>query len=155
MTEAAGDKPAVVEPLFLRRFVMATWWLGGLAGLILVWRHGGRWTDVACGGAAGAAAGVAGAATLGCGMVLIDGLPRLLLGMIGVGSHAALSPWLATPLWFVLAVGCWALLGGATGFLLGVLGGWGTRLLSAAAAPLAWLARMSGGRRMAYYLSLQ
>jgi hypothetical protein len=120
--------------------------------LILVWRRGGRWTDKACGVAAGAAAGLAGAATLGCLMIFIDGLPRLLLAMMG---GASLSPWTATPLWFVLAVGCWTLLGAGVGLLLGVFGARGVRLLSEAAAPLAWLVRMGGGRGIAAFFSLQ
>jgi hypothetical protein len=152
MTAAMGDKPAVLDPIFLRQFILATWWLGGVAGLILVWRHGGRWTDAACGVAAGAAAGVAGAATLGCGMVFLDGLPRLLLAMMGAVS---LSPWAATPLWFILTVGCWTLLGAGVGFLLGAFGARGTRILTAAAAPLAWLMRVGGGSGMAAFFSLQ
>ncbi len=155
MMKAIGDKPAVLDPGFLRQFVMATWWVGGVAGMILVWRHGGRWTDIACGITAGAAAGVAGAATLGCGMVFIDGLPRLLLAMTGAAFGASTSPWMATPLWFMLAVGCWALLGAGAGFLLGTLGTRGTHLLTAAAAPLARLMRMGGGSGMAAFFLLQ
>jgi hypothetical protein len=155
MTAAMGDKPAVLDPGFLRQFVLATWWLGGAAGLILVWRRGGRWTDVICGAAAGAAAGVAGAATLGCGMVFIDGLPRLLLAMMGAASGASLSPWMATPLWFVLAVGCWTLLGAGVGLLLGAFGAQGTRVLNAVASPLAWLMRIGGGDGIASFFSLQ
>ena len=59
MTEARGDKPAILDPAFLRQFVMVTWWVGGVAGLVLVWRRGGRWTDALCGVIAGAAAGAA------------------------------------------------------------------------------------------------
>ena len=73
MTEASGDTPSVIDPGFLRQFVFATWWVGAVAGLVLVWRGGGRATDVACGAVAGAAAGVAGAATLACLTVLFDG----------------------------------------------------------------------------------
>ncbi len=125
MTTAVGDKPAVLDPGFLRQFVIATWWLGGVGGLILVWRRGGRWTDAAFGVAAGAAAGVAGAATLGCVMVFIDGLPRLLLASFGRGllTVPTSSPWIATTLWFLLAVGCWTLLGAGVGLLRGALGG--------------------------------
>ena len=158
MTEAAGDKPSVIDPGFLRQFVFATWWVGGAAGMLLVWRSGGRWTDMACGGVAGAAAGVAGAATLGCVTVLLDGLPRMLLGALGVAagpSSAVLSPWLATTLWLVFAVGCWTLLGAGFGLLLGAFGVRGGRLLGMAAAPLAWLLRACGLPRLGSLFSFR
>ena len=90
---------------------------------------------MACGGVAGAAAGVVGAATLGCVMVLLDGLPRMLLGVLNLAagpSAAALSPGVATPLWLLFALGCWTLVGAGLGLLLGGLGGaaagsWGPR----------------------------
>ena len=80
MTEASGDKPSVIDPGFLRQFVFADV-VGRRGGRAVAGRgaRGGRLTDVACGGVAGAAAGVAGAATLGCVTVLLDGLPRMLL----------------------------------------------------------------------------
>ena len=102
MTEASGDMPSVIDPGFLRHFVFATWWIGAVAGLVLVWRAGGRATDVACGVVAGSAAGVAGAATLGCLTVLFDGLPRAILSLFNVPTA---SPWLVTPLWVVLRAG--------------------------------------------------
>ena len=147
MTQAAGDKPSVIDPGFLRQFVFATWWLGGAAGLYLVWRVGGRATDVACGTLAGAAAGVVGAATLACVLVLLDGLPRALLALLSMAagpSAASLSPWLATPLWLIFALACWTLLGAGLGLVLGGLGARGRRLLGAAAAPLGWLLRTGG-----------
>ena len=125
MTEASGDKPSVIDPGFLRQFVLVTWWVGGAVGMLLVWRSGGRWTDVACGGVAGAAAGVAGAATLGCVTVLLDSVPRMLLAVLSLAagpSAASLSPWLATALWLIFAVGCWTLLGAGFGLLLGAVG---------------------------------
>ncbi len=158
MTEAAGDKPSVIDPGFLRQFVLATWWVGGVAGMLLVWRSGGRWTDVACGGVAGAAAGVAGAATLGCATVLLDGLPRMLLGALGFAagpSAASLSPWLATLLWLVFVLGCWTLFGAGLGLLLGAIGARGGRLLGTAAAPLAWLLRACGLPHLGSLFSLQ
>ena len=158
MTEASGDKPAVIDPGFLRQFVLVTWWVGGAAGMLLVWRSGGRWTDVACGGVAGAAAGVAGAATLGCVTVLLDGVPRMLLNVVSLAagpSAASLSPWLATALWLVFALGCWTLLGAGFGLLLGAVGARGGRLLGAAAAPLARLLQVCGLRNLGSLFSFQ
>jgi hypothetical protein len=158
MTAAVGDKPSAIDPVFLGQFIFATWWLGGVAGLVLVWRAGGRATDVACGVVAGAAAGVVGAATAACLMVLFDGLPRLPLQILNATagpSIASMSAWIATPLWIVLALGCWTFLGAAAGFALGMLGARGGRILTAAAAPLTWLLRTCGMGRAAVLFSLQ
>ncbi len=152
MTEASGDTPAVIDPGFLRQFVLAIWWVGAVVGLVLAWRAGGRAADVACGVVAGAAAGVAGAATLGCLTILLDGLPRALLGLLDISTA---SPWLATPLWVVLVLACWTFMGGIAGLALGVLGSRGRRVLSAAAAPLNWTLRACGLRGMASFFALQ
>ena len=149
MTEASGDTPSVIDPGFLRQFVFATWWVGAVAGLVLVWRAGGRATDVACGAVAGAAAGVAGAATLGCLTILLDALPRAILGLLNAPTA---SPWLMTPLWVVLALACWTFMGGVAGLALGVLGPRGGRILSAAAAPLTLdLAGVRHGRNGVFF----
>jgi hypothetical protein len=147
MTTAAGEKPSVIDPGFLRQFIFATWWVGVVAALVLTWRAGGRMSDLACAAVAGAAAGIVGAATLACLTVLLDGVARLpLCGASAAAgpSLASLSPWVATPLWMVLTVGSWTLLGAAAGLVLGAVGPRGGRVLSAAAAPLAWALRACG-----------
>ncbi len=150
MTEASGDTPSVIDPAFLRQFVFVTWWIGGVAGLILVRRGGGRATDAACGGVAGAAAGAVGAATLACLTVLFDGLPRAVLGVVNVASAPA---WLVTPFWIMLALLCWAGLGAIAGLVLGFLGARGGRILSTAAAPLTWALRACGMRETASFFA--
>jgi len=139
------------ENAFLRQFVLATWWLGGLAGLMLVRRRGGRWSDVACAAVAGSAAGLAGSSVLGCLLILGDGLPRALLQAVGLGYSSA-APWAVTLVWFLLAVGCWGLLGGCVGLLLASLGPRGARWLALLAAPLAWLLRACGLSGLATWL---
>src|SRR5262249_10221387 len=69
----------LADEQFLRHFVLATWWVGILVGVGLVWKRAGRWSDLAFGAVAGAFAGLAGAATLGCALAVLDALPRAVL----------------------------------------------------------------------------
>jgi hypothetical protein len=140
------------EDGFLKLFVLATWWLGGILGVVLVWRRGGRWTDLICGAVAGAALGVIASATLGCALIVVDALPRFLLAK-AVGPRPGTSPWVWTPVWALLAVACWTALGGALGLLLSVAGP-GRLLLGAAAAPLAGVFRACGLDRAADFFAL-
>jgi hypothetical protein len=140
------------EDGFLKLFVLATWWLGGIIGVILVWRRGGRWTDLICGAVAGAGMGLIGSATLGCGLIVGDAVPRFLLAK-AVGLRPDTSPWLWTPVWVALAVACWTVLGGVAGLLLSAFGP-GRRLLGVAASPLAWLFRACGLDRAADFFAL-
>jgi hypothetical protein len=107
----------LTEEGFLRWFVLATWWVGAVAGVVVARRQGGRLTDLFCGAVAGAFAGLAGAATGGCVLALLDALPRAVLSQLEVPP---LPPWAALVMWVGLASACWAALG-------------------AAAAPLTWL----------------
>jgi hypothetical protein len=138
--------PALEEG-FLRQFVLATWWLGGLVGLATVWRKGGNGADLVCATVAGAVAGAMASASLGILLVPLDALPRAVLRMLAGVLPA--SPWVGTPVWIVLASACWAVVGGGIGFLLGRLGRGGARFLAAAAFPLAWLCRSCGMKRAA------
>jgi hypothetical protein len=140
------------EDGFLRLFVLATWWVGGILGVVLVWRRGGRWADLLCGAVAGAALGLLASATLGCGLIVVDAVPRFLLAML-VRPRPDTSPWLWTPIWALLAVACWTALGGALGLLLSAAGP-GRRLLGAAAAPLSGAFRACGLDRAADFFAL-
>jgi hypothetical protein len=148
-------QPPHAEAGFLKLFVLATWWVGGLLGVGLVWRRGGRWTDVFCGAIAGAGAGLAGSATLGCLLIVLDALPRALLALLARSGGWPSSPWLWTPVWIGLAAACWAVLGGGLGFVLGGAGRRGARVLAAAAAPFAWLFRACGLSQAADFFALQ
>jgi hypothetical protein len=101
---------------------------------------------------AGAGAGLVGAATLGSALTVLDGLPRAVIVRWTAGGWAP-SPWVATPLWLIVAAGCWALFGGGIGFLLCGAGPRGARLLAAAAAPLTWVCRLCGMQRAAAYFA--
>ncbi len=148
----------VPEDAFLRSFVLATWWLGGLIGFGLVWRHGGRASDLFCGAVAGAFAGLVGSATLGCLLLVCDAPPRALLARL-IDHQPAHSPWYWLPLGVGLAAGFWALVGGSLAFLLSALGrlglSGGPRLLGALAAPAAGLFRACGLERAASFFALQ
>jgi hypothetical protein len=139
--EAWLQTPAPDEG-FLRPFVLATWWIGALVGVVLVWRKGGRFTDLICGLIAGAVAGLAGSATLGCVLVAADTVPRALLH--GALGPRVMGPALATPLWLLTAIVCWLVEGAAVGLALGLLGRMGAAVLAVAASPLVWLLRACG-----------
>jgi hypothetical protein len=145
------------ENHFLKRFILATWWAGIFLGAVLVWRRGGRVTDVFCGAVAGAFAGLLGAGTLGCLLLVFDAVPgALLTNWTSTRPNAfadAPGSWML--LWIVLASVCWALLGGGAGFLLSGLGQRGLHLLSAAAGPLIWLFRQCGLERAAAFFLLK
>jgi len=142
---------------FLKRFILATWWAGIFVGVALVWRRGGRATDVFCGAVAGAVAGVLSTGTLGCLLLVFDAVPGALLSnWTSTRPNAfANAPGIWMLLWIVLASVCWALLGGGAGFLLSGLGQRGLHLLSAAAGPLIWLFRQCGLERAAAFFLLK
>lgn len=128
---------------FLRRFVLATWWLGGLAGVSVAWKRDGGVLDLLGGLVAGAAAGLAVAATVGCVLLLGDELPRRVLAtVVGTGSTLPVGP--ATALWLLLATAGWAVLGLAVGTLALVLGRTGSRFLDGVTVPLRVLAGWVG-----------
>jgi hypothetical protein len=138
---------------YLRLFVLATWWLGALAGAVMVWRSRGTVLDLFCGLLAGAVLGLAGFATLGCLVVLGDEVPRAVLRTLLAGR--TLGPAAATPLWIITAVLCWLGLGAGLGFLLGILGRAGAAVLAALASPLAWLSRLAGLGKAADFFALR
>jgi hypothetical protein len=138
---------------FLRLFVMATWWIGALVGVALVWRNGGRLTDLVCGVIAGAVAGLAGSATLACAVVAADAVPRALLH--GALGSRVMGPALATPLWIVTATVCWLAEGAVLGLMLGVFGRAGAAVLAFVASPLVWLLRACGMTNMAEFFAMR
>jgi hypothetical protein len=149
LTAAArwSEAPAGVE--FLRHFVVATWWLGGLLGAGLVVRRG-RWSALPFGLLAGAAGGAAGSATLASVLPLADALPRLVWAQVAAAvSGAGLGPAPILLMWLLVAAGCWAVQGAVLGALLGVLGEAGRRVLAPPSSLLAWSLARLGLKRAA------
>ncbi len=133
------------EDGFLRRFVLATWWLGGLVGVGVAWKRDGGLLDLLGGFCAGAAAGLALAATVGCLLILGDEVPRRLLGLLA-GPDTNLGRVPATVLWLMLACGSWLFLGVLIGLLALLLGPWGLRQLAVLATPIRVLAGWLGAK---------
>jgi hypothetical protein len=154
-TQAPWIYTTGAENHFLRRFILATWWIGIFLGAVLVWRRGGRGTDIFCGVVAGAFAGVLASGTLGCLLLVFDSAPGALLAHWTSPTSFSDAPARWTLLWIVLASACWALVGGGTGFLLSGLGQRGLHLLRAAAGPLVWLFRQCGLERAAAFFLLK
>jgi hypothetical protein len=156
LSVATWMSPAAAEGQFLRPFVLSMWWVGVVLGIFLVWRRGGRVSDLFYGGFAGAFAGLLGAATAGCGLLVIDAVPAAVLAWLSAGRlPTAAPPWGWLPFWVLLATLGWAVLGGIAGSLLALLGPPGAAALGAAGAPLAWLLRRCGLERAAAFFQVQ
>jgi hypothetical protein len=126
-------KPPLTEDGFLRSFVLATWWIGAVAGLFVARRHGGKAADVLCGAIAGGFAGLVAAATGGCLVSLLDTGPRAVLSEL---ARPDLGPVFAQVLWVCLASICWGVGGAVLGGLLSLCGATGQRVLSLCTAPV-------------------
>jgi hypothetical protein len=112
----ASWSEAPLGPAFVRYFVLATWWLGALAGAALVVRRG-RILDLPVGLLAGAGVGAAGAATFACALPWLDGPTRALWQLMPQLPALQDSAWLATLAWLALAAAVWT----AAGALLGAV----------------------------------
>jgi hypothetical protein len=145
--------PPGAENVFLRSFVLATWWVGGLLGVFLVVRKGGKAGDLACGLLAGCGAGLALASILGCMLILLDGVPRTLAVVLAGVFGDNLSGLAGTVVWIGTAMLGWAILGGCLGLGLSLLGSGGWQLLNVLAAPLAGLCRLCGLQKVATWLT--
>jgi hypothetical protein len=143
------------DDAFLRLFVLATWWVGSVVGVLLAWRNGGRWLDLVFGALAGTVAGAVGAATVACLQAILDGVPRFLLGLLVAPGQGNESPVLGTLLWVVLAVLSWTVLGAVVGLCLRLLGQRGTKLLTRATNPVSWLLRLFHLRRAADFFAFR
>jgi hypothetical protein len=118
----AAWREAPVDAAFVRHFVLATWWIGALAGVIVLARRGNSWADVPCGAIAGAAAGVAVSGTLACLLPALDALARLAWQpIVTIAGPAPRSVWVGVVIWFLVAALSWAILGAVVGLFLGWL----------------------------------
>src|SRR5206468_10175089 len=93
-------KNTEVATPFLKHFVLTTWWVGAVAGAVVLWQRGSRLSDVFCGAVAGGVAGLLGSATFACLMPVLDGLPRLLWYGLGIAvrrGSLTQQAWVWTP----------------------------------------------------------
>jgi hypothetical protein len=135
--------------LYVRHFVLTTWWLGALGGAALLWRRGGRRADILCGGVAGAVAGALAAATVACLLPLPDAPARAAWGLVATaarGRNLPASPWLWTPLWVLLAAASWTVLGGTAAAVLRLVRGRDVWFLTWPA----WAVRVRGAARRGF-----
>jgi hypothetical protein len=113
-----GEAP--LSPQFIRHFVLATWWLGAVVGVVLVVRRS-RLLDLPWGLIAGAAAGVAASATLACLWPWLDGPARALWRLLPPTLAPVPSLWAITGAWLAVAALCWMAAGAGLGALVRLL----------------------------------
>jgi hypothetical protein len=133
---------------FVRLVTLFTWWLGALAGVLVVWRGGGRWADLPWSIIAGAVLGVVGSASAACLLLIGDVLPHALWDVTfrdNAGGGLIV-------VWILLALGCWTLLGLALGVVLTFLGPLGRLVLEPIETSVAGLCRCCGLRGAAAFL---
>lgn len=110
---AVGEFRGHFLTAFLRRFVLAGWWLGPVLGVWWVVRRTG-WRDAAWGVGAGCFLGLVGAATGGCLFLLLDLVPHLLWTPVLGGEGGGFGLWLT---WEIFAVAAWMGIGAAAAWL--------------------------------------
>jgi hypothetical protein len=97
----------------VRSLVIWTWWIGALAGAVVMWRRGAG-GDLLWGVIAGAVAGVMASATVACVFLVLEIVPHFLAELILSDTASGMGAWLV---WVVLALLGWTV----AGLLLGVI----------------------------------
>jgi hypothetical protein len=140
------------QAAFVRDFVWVAWWIGPLLGAIYMLRKGDGLHDMLRGILAGAAAGLAGSASLACLMPILDAIPSWLwqalaprLGFLRLDGHNPV--WLF--LWVLEATLVWSLLGMLLAAGLGRAGGRASQVLFAVSRWLSHAFRWLGFRDVA------
>ena len=103
---------------FLRRFMLWTWWIGAIAGAILVFANGGGFTDLPWGVVAGAAAGMALSVTVGSVFLVLDIVPLTIWNLVLSGRGGTIA---LLALWIVMAVVSWTVSGALIGAILSAI----------------------------------
>ena len=143
---------------FLRHFILLTWWIGPLAGAVFALRKGDGLHDLLRGILAGAAAGLAGSASLACLLPLLDApacwMWQVLVVRLGLMRYnLAPAIWLIG--WIVIAVATWTVLGSILGATLRRAGGRATQFLSAVSGTLSSCLFWLGLRSAAAYFVIR
>ncbi len=151
--QAAAEKalggPQDFNDYFTSRFVrivtLGTFWLGAVGGAFVLWRRSGV-LSAPWGLVAGAVAGLGGAATLASLVLVGDKVPELICGPPGAGGAAL-------PVWILVVLPCWAVMGAALGAVLGLAGPLGRVLLAPMQGLVAGLCRLCGLSGAAEYFA--
>jgi hypothetical protein len=135
---------------YLLRIVAGlTWWVGAVLGVLVLWRRGSM-ADAPWGLIAGAGAGIAASATIGSLVMIGDLVPHWLWRMTLQSDGDQL---LRLPVWSVLVVVWWTLLGFLVGIGLTLLGPLGRSVLAPLQGLLSGGLRMFGLRRLADFFA--
>jgi hypothetical protein len=102
---------------FIIHVMAMTAWLALPLAVWLVRRAGGSSSDLAWALVAGAVAGLIGSATLACVFLVLELVPHTLWALLG--RPAGLG---YVPLWCLLALVCWCVMGAALFFICGMVG---------------------------------
>jgi hypothetical protein len=131
----------------LRLVIGCTWWIGAVLGVFALWRRG-SFLDCPWGLVAGAAAGIAGSATLGIAVLALDLVPQIVwdFGLHGSGV-------LRLPIWGVLVLTWWTLLGAGLGVLLSSTGPIGRLCLLPFQSLLSDVFLLVGLRKLSLYFA--
>jgi hypothetical protein len=129
----------------LRHMVFYTWWLGALAGAIVVYRHGGGFASVPWGILAGAVAGVAASVSLGCLFLVVDIVPHALWEQV-FAEQSGVGLWIV---WIICAVASWTVCGALAGLILSLVAPCRRLLVIPVQYMVAGLCRLCGLRGLA------
>jgi hypothetical protein len=133
---------------FIRWFVLRTWWIGAIFGVIFVLQRGGGALDVPWGVVAGAFAGFAVSATLAAFFLVAEMIPHTLWHLAVGGAHGGVG---FLVLWTLVAVFCWLLVGIALGIVLPLIGPLRRLLINPFQGLIAGGFRVVGMRTLATY----
>jgi hypothetical protein len=131
---------------FLRWLVLWTWWIGAIAGALLMLRHGGGLANLPWGIIAGAVAGVAAGVTVGSMVLVMEVPPHVIWAAVAPGQGGGMG---LLVLWLACALGCWAVYGVLAGLVLSLAPSWQRRLLMPVQRLVANLCRLCGLRGLA------
>jgi hypothetical protein len=123
---------------FLRVFVLWTFWIFAGLWTFSLWRSGGI-KELPWGIVSGFVLGIMASATLACLVLVLDLVPHMVWDLVVSGSSGAL-----VPLWLLVALVCWTLIGAGLGLALAFLGPLGQVILAPVQQGLAGLCRLCG-----------
>ncbi|MCI0681768.1 MAG: zinc ribbon domain-containing protein [Gemmataceae bacterium] len=123
----------------IRTLILWTWWVGAVAGVVVVWRRSGG-NDALWGLLAGGVAGILVSATVACLFLVLEIVPHALAATV-LGPTDGVAAWFV---WIVLALAGWTLCGLAVGVVMSLLPPLRAGILVPVQQALAGLCRLCG-----------